>query len=213
MLCSDGLSSANYADLQNDRSYESRTQFVTHAAASEECTKEKSEDDRAFIESAISAGTLAKGPKGLRDSMLIQDGFWFDMNYLEQIVFMQRFECAASAGSGKKLLYMDVRSLGTGRLLATWTLGVLKPGEGHPATNYPEMSDGIEDNNPIGLTGEARAAFIKSAIDECNKKTTSSTYCSCYANAIADSVSVKELMEGMAALRPKADAAAKSCRD
>ena len=183
------------------------------AAASEECTKEKSEDDRAFIESAISAGTLAKGPKGLRDSMLIQDGFWFDMNYLEQIVFMQRFECAASAGSGKKLLYMDVRSLGTGRLLATWTLGVLKPGEGRPATNNPEMSDGIEDNNHIGLTGEARAAFIKSAIDECNKKTTSSTYCSCYANAIADSVSVKELMEGMAALRPKADAAAKSCRD
>ena len=183
------------------------------AAASEECTKEKSEDDRAFIESAISAGTLAKGPKGLRDSMLIHDGFWFDMNYLEQIVFMQRFECAASAGSGKKLLYMDVRSLGTGRLLATWTLGVLKPGEGRPATNNPEMSDGIEDNNHIGLTGEARAAFIKSAIDECNKKTTSSTYCSCYANAIADSVSVKELMEGMAALRPKADAAAKSCRD
>ena len=187
--------------------------FVTHAAASEECTKEKSEDDRAFIESAISAGTLAKGPKGLRDSMLIQDGFWFDMNYLEQIVFMQRFECAASAGSGKKLLYMDVRSLGTGRLLATWTLGVLKPGEGRPATNNPEMSDEIEDNNHIGLTGEARAAFIKSAIDECNKKTTSSTYYSCYANAIADSVSVKELMEGMAALRPKADAATKSCRD
>ena len=183
------------------------------AAASEECTKEKSEDDRAFIESAISAGTLAKGPKGLRDSMLIQDGFWFDMNYLEQIVFMQRFECAASAGSGKKLLYMDVRSLGTGRLLATWTLGVLKPSEGRPATNNPEMLDGIEDNNPIGLTGEARAAFIKSAIDECNKKTTSSTYCSCYANAIADSVSVKDLMEGMTALRPKADAAAKSCRD
>jgi hypothetical protein len=25
MLCSDGLSSANYADLQNNRSYESRT--------------------------------------------------------------------------------------------------------------------------------------------------------------------------------------------
>jgi hypothetical protein len=89
----------------------------------------------------------------------------------------------------------------------------LTPGEGRPATNNPEMSDGIEDNNHIGLTGEARAAFIKSAIDECNKKTTSSTYCSCYANAIADSVSVKELMEGMAALRPKADAAAKSCRD
>jgi hypothetical protein len=31
--------------------------------------------------------------------------------------------------SGKHLLYMDVRSLATGRLLATWTLGVLKPAE------------------------------------------------------------------------------------
>ena len=192
--------------------------FVTHAAASEECTKEKSEDDRAFIESAISAGTLAKGPKGLRDSMLIQDGFWFDMNYLEQIVFMQRFECAASAGSGKKLLYMDVRSLATGRLLATWTLGVLKPAEERPAVTNPESSGTMEDENRIGLTGEGRAAFIKSAIEECNRQS-ASVNCSCYANAMADSLSIKELKEasalnrtaGTSALRPKLEAAAKRC--
>ena len=92
--------------------------------------KEQYERDRAFIESAITAGTIVKGPKGLRNSMLIHEGFWFDMNYPEQIAFMQRFECAAAGISGKQLLYMDVRSLVTGRLLATWTLGVLKPAEG-----------------------------------------------------------------------------------
>ena len=32
----------------------------------------------------------------------------------------------------------------------------------------------MEDENRIGLTGEARAAFIKSAIDECNKRSESS---------------------------------------
>ena len=185
------------------------------AAASEECTKEKSEDDRAFIESAISAGTLAKGPKGLRDSMLIHDGFWFDMNYLEQIAFMQRFECAASAGSGKKLLYMDVRSLATGRLLATGTLGVLKPAEERPAVTNPESSGTMEDENRIGLTGEGRAAFIKSAIEECNRQS-ASVNCSCYANAMADSLSIKELKEASAlgnrgVVTPKLEAAAKRC--
>ena len=92
---------------------------------------------------------------------------------------------------------MDVRSLATGKLLATWTLGVLKPAEEpHDVTN-PGMSEVTEDENRIGLTGEARAAFIKSAIDACNKSGNSAppTYCSCYANAMADSVSIKELKE------------------
>ena len=51
------------------------------------------------------------------------------MNYLGQINFMQRFDCAASGGGGKYLLSLDVRSLSTGKLLAVWTLGVLKPAE------------------------------------------------------------------------------------
>jgi hypothetical protein len=185
----------------------------TIAYASDDCTKEQSESDRAFVEGAISAGTLAKGPKGLRDSMLIHEGFWLDMNYLEQINFMQRFECAASGGSGKHLMYMDVRSLATGKLLATWTLGVLKPAAERPDLTNPGMPGENEGNYSIGLSGEARAAFVNSVIDECKKRATSSTFCSCYANAIADSVSVRELKEGMAALRPKADAAVKRCRD
>ena len=128
------------------------------ACASDYCTKEQYERDRAFVESAITAGTLAKGPKGLRDSMLVHEGFWFDMNYPEQIAFMQRFECAAAGTSGKHLLYMDVRSLATGRLLATWTLGVLKPAEGSYDPTKPEMSEGVDENH-LGLTGEARTAW------------------------------------------------------
>ena len=64
------------------------------ACASEYCTKEQYESDRALIEDAINAGTLVKGPKGLRDSILVQESMWFGMNYPKQIAFMQSFECA-----------------------------------------------------------------------------------------------------------------------
>jgi hypothetical protein len=102
---------------------------LVSSATSEYCTKEQYEQDRTFIESAIVAGTLVRGPRSLRDSILVHEGMWFDMNYLGQINFMQRFDCAASGGSGKYLLSLDVRSLSTGKLLAVWTLGVLKPAE------------------------------------------------------------------------------------
>ena len=78
----------------------------------------------------------------------------------------------------------------------------------------------MERENGVGLTSEARTAFLKSAIDECNKRRISAqTYCSCYANAMADSVSLKELEEmsaagteaRMIALQPKMTAAAKRC--
>jgi hypothetical protein len=187
------------------------------ACASEYCTKEQYERDHALIADAFSNGTLANGPKGLRDSILVQEDQWFAMNYLKQIAFMQSFECSLSGGSNKQLLYMDVRSLATGNLLATWTLGVLKPAQGmtNPGMSEgrPGTSEGMGDENRIGLTGEYRAAFIQVAIDECNKSSNSAppTYCSCYAKAVADSVSIKELKEGMSAVRPKMDAAAKRC--
>jgi len=99
------------------------------AAVSEYCTKEQYERDRALIENATSTGALVKGPKSLRDSILVQETMWFDMNYPKQIAFMQSFECAIGGLSGKQLLYLDVRSLGTGKLLATWSLGRLEPAE------------------------------------------------------------------------------------
>jgi hypothetical protein len=187
--------------------------------AADYCTKEQFELDQAFIDSALKAGTLEKGPKGLRDSILVQEDFWFDMNYPEQIIFMQRFECASAGLSGKHFLYMDVRSLATGRLLATWTLGMLNPAEGSYHSTEPGRSGSLDENR-IGLTGQARADFIGKAIDACTKSSGSPSYCSCYANAMADSLSIKELNElsaagsresGMAALRPKLKEAGRRC--
>ena len=188
------------------------------ACASEYCTKEQYESDRALIEDAINAGTLVKGPKGLRDSILVQESMWFGMNYPKQIAFMQSFECAMGGAGGKHLLYMDVRSLATGRLLATSTLGVLKPAEEPHDVTSPGTPEVMGDKNRIGLIGEARATFIQGAFDECNKSTISAspTYCRCYAKAIADSVSINELEQtqesGWTALRPKIEAAARRCR-
>jgi hypothetical protein len=72
------------------------------ACASEYCTKEQYERDHALIADAFSNGTLANGPKGLRDSILVQEDQWFAMNYLKQIAFMQSFECAMAGASGKQ---------------------------------------------------------------------------------------------------------------
>ena len=94
---------------------------------------------------------------------------------------------------------MDVRSLATGKLLATWTLGTLKPAEEPATRRTQEHQHLMEGENRIGLTGQARADFIKSAIEECRSKSASPTFCSCYANALADSLSVKELKETSAA--------------
>ena len=127
----------------------------------------------AMIADAFTRGALVKGPKGLRDSILIQEVEWYKMDYPQQFAFMQSFECDLAGGSNKQLLYMDVRSLATGRLLATWTLGSLKPAEEGPAVNNPGSSGTMEDENRVGLTGESRAAFIKSAIEECNRRSAS----------------------------------------
>jgi hypothetical protein len=196
------------------------------ASASEYCTKEQHQHDHALIENAFSIGMLAKGPKGLRDSILVQEGEWYKMDYPQQIAFMQSFEC--SVGGGKKqFLYMDVRSLATGKLLATWMLGTLKPSEESRPSNpgpseetrptNPGTSEGMEDENRIGLTGEARKTFITRAIEECNRQS-AGINCSCYANAMADSITIKELKEASALgnqevdMRPTIEAANKRCQ-
>ena len=122
------------------------------ASASEYCTKEQYQPDHLLIAGAFNNGTLVKGPQSLRDSILVEEGMWFGMNYPKQIAFMQSYECAMGGAGGKKFLYMDVRSIGTGRLLATWTLGVLKPAEERPEVTTG-TSGGMDDENRIGLSG------------------------------------------------------------
>jgi hypothetical protein len=195
--------------------------LVSSAAAAEYCTKEQYQHDHELIENARKSGMLVEGPKGLRDSILLDEGMWFGMNYPQQIVFMQSFECSLAGLSGKNLLVMDVRSLATGKLLATWFAGTLKPTE-EPRVTNPGTSESIEDENRTGLTGEDRTALTKNIIDECNKQSNSAspTYCSCFANAMADNVSIKEFKEMsapgnreaiMTALRPKIETAANRC--
>jgi hypothetical protein len=189
------------------------------ASATGYCTGDQYERDRAFMENATSSGWLAKGPKGVRDSILIKEGEWYKMNYLQQIAFMQALECSMAGSSGKQLLYMDVRSLETGSLLATWSLGTLEPTRGAiPQTNLEGSTD-TQDSKRVGLTGHRRAAFIKSTADECNKRA-AKVDCSCYAKAVADYITIEELEEAsglktkeapIVALRPKLEAAAKSC--
>jgi hypothetical protein len=95
--------------------------------ASEYCTKEQYERDRTLIENAMNTGMLVRGPKFLRDSILVEEDMWFGMNYPQQIAFMQSFDCAMGGSSGKRLLYMDVRAGHRSKLLATWTSGALEP--------------------------------------------------------------------------------------
>jgi hypothetical protein len=101
----------------------------SHAIGSEDCTREQYERDHALIHRAFKDGMLAEGPKGLRDSILVKEDEWFKMDYPQQIEFMRAFECSLTGVAGKRLLYMDVRSRATGRLLATWTLGALNPAQ------------------------------------------------------------------------------------
>ena len=111
--------------------------LVSSAAASEYCTKQQYQHDHELIENSRKSGMLVEGPKGLRDSILVQESMWFGMNYLQQIDFMQSFECSLAGLSGKHLLVMDVRSLATGNLLATWSAGTLKPTVEPRVTNPP----------------------------------------------------------------------------
>ena len=159
------------------------TSVSSSAAVSEYCTKEQYESDVALIKGAISAGTIVKGPATLRDLILVQESMWFGMNYPKQIAFMQSFDCANGGPSGKHVLYVDVRSLATGRLLATWFAGALKPTEeprdqpnpGMKPTEEPHhlTNPGMEDENRIGLTGKNRADFIKSTLGERYRRTNS----------------------------------------
>jgi hypothetical protein len=193
--------------------------FLANVAFSTEyCTKGQYESDRAFIENATSNGWLARGPKGLRDSILIKEREWFKMNYLEQTAFMQAFECSLAGTSGKQLIYMDVRSLETGSLLATWSLGTLEPTRGAIPRANPDTGE-TQDPKRMGLTGQGRVAFIKAATEECNRRA-AKIDCSCYANAVADYITIDELEAAsglknqeaaIIVLRPKLEAAAKSC--
>jgi hypothetical protein len=152
--------------------------LVSSAAASEYCTKEQYERDRALIEMATSSGWLVKGTQGLADSILVDEAEWYKMNYPQQIGFMQALECSTGGPGGKKFLYMNVKSLATGTLLASWRFGALEPTGVRPPTN-PEMSGDMGNENRIGLTGNAERPSsrlqLRNAIRDLRRSTVHAT--------------------------------------
>ena len=145
----------------------------------------------------------------------MEESDWFQKNYLKQVAFMQSYEC--SVGRGKKFLYLDIRSLSTGKLLATWRLGALEPVNGVPNPN----SNVSEGDYGVGESGQTSTDFVHSVIEGCRSQSGSSTFCSCYAKALENSLSIEELKQAssaaspdaaLASLRPKMEAAAKRCR-
>ena len=79
----------------------------------------------------VAAG-LSKAQSGPSNSILVDEAEWYKMNYPQQIAFMQSFECSMAERGKKQFLYMDVRSLATGKLLATWTLRRIEASGGTP---------------------------------------------------------------------------------
>ncbi|HVT54652.1 MAG TPA: hypothetical protein VHD34_01195, partial [Xanthobacteraceae bacterium] len=83
----------------------------------------------------------------------------------------------------------------------------------------------------IGLKGATRSAFVEAAIATCSKKQNEASenigiaaefltkYCACYANRLADSLSISDLKktndenELKKILRPKIDPASASCQE
>ena len=185
------------------------------AGAAEYCSKEQYESDRVLISDAVKNGILAEVPNGIGDSILVEESDWFEKKYLKQVAFMQSYEC--SVGRGKKFLYLDVRSLSTGKLLATWRLGALEPANEvpNPNSNVSEGDDGF------GKSGQTSTDFVHSVIEVCRSQSSSPTFCACYAKALENSLSLEELKQAssaaspdaaLATLRPKMEAAAKRCR-
>jgi len=111
-----------------------------------------------------------------------------------------------------------------------WTAGTIAFGLAFFAVKYGHQW--LRNNDP-GLTGTARSAFIEEAIRTCLKKQKGdpinkgilesilSQYCKCYANGMADRISINELKslsavrpaEAVVAMQPKIEAAAKPCQD
>jgi hypothetical protein len=109
------------------------------------------------------------------------------------------------------------------------TRGIVLPiiAVGFALLTYKFATLGANDGTE-GLTAGTRSAFVDTAIDTCVKQSdknfsaeTIAQYCRCYANGMADRVSINELKyihnmkqeQAQAALQPKIDAADNACRD
>jgi hypothetical protein len=80
-------------------------------------------------------------------------------------------------------------------------------------------SNQMRKKEETGLTGSDRTDFIKASLAACHEHGSREAFCACYSNAVADSISVKQLKSLMAMgasaaqaeLKPIEDAVTRRC--
>jgi len=105
--------------------------FVVLSAAAtpaKECTVGKYEADKEDMMAATKAGTLkadpASGSDGITLSVFISEAFWYRKTFLEKIDFAESLVCA-TAGVGKGILVLHLRSDMTGEVIGEWRINHL----------------------------------------------------------------------------------------
>lgn len=88
------------------------------------CTAAQYDKDRVTMAFAFGSGVLQNLPEEQGFGVLVNDAYWARMNYRAKVDFMRSLDCAI-AGPGKALANTDVRSQGSGALLAKWEGGKL----------------------------------------------------------------------------------------
>jgi len=103
--------------------------------AGKECTVEQYETDRKRMTAAAKAGHLHPDPESGRDgitlSVFIADSFWEGMTYIEKYDFAEALVCG-TAGVGKGILVLNLRSEMTGEVIGEWRLNRLVPRAAKP---------------------------------------------------------------------------------
>ena len=88
------------------------------------CTAAQYDKDRVTMAFAFGSGVLQNLPEEQGFGVLVNDAYWARMNYRAKVGFMRSLDCAI-AGPGKALGNTDVRSQGSGALVAKWEGGKL----------------------------------------------------------------------------------------
>ena len=126
----EGLSNPHGASGQMRSLFLALAFVVLSAAATpaKECAVGQYETDKERMIAATKAGTLkadpASGRDGLAPSVFISEAFWYRMTFLEKVDFAELLVCA-TAGVGRGILVLHLRSDMTGEVIGEWRINQL----------------------------------------------------------------------------------------